>query len=491
MVEVDISSDDPSYSTGVGLLFVFNLIVGTGALALPKAFQSAGYILGIILTLISCIISYACATFVTESMAIANASQLRIRRRCGQQIGEDDDSDSYKIVRRVEMSEMAKMFLGRAGLMVSYLFLIVYLFGDLSIYCTTVPKSIMNVICSSVNASNMDSSLACHTDWPVFFNRIMVYRIVVAAFAVFITPLVLAGITRTKYLQFLTTLCRWTAFFFMILLASISLVREGAEGSPQAANLQGFAPLFGITVYAFMCHHSLPGVITPMRNKRGLALGLGLVYILVLAFYLALAVTGSFAFEHVFDVYTLNFLHDDEEYSFFGKLLNYFLALFPVFTLTTNYPIMANTLGRNLNILVEMINESVASSSDEQGRLLDSNTDSDEEVNEVPSTISGSRNTWRRWIITGSVILIPMCIALISDNVLLLASITGSFPGVGVQFIIPSLLIIYARRYNKRENATRVPYWVSSPFRSEFWPFAIFVWSAFTILIVTLNLYHL
>jgi len=41
-----------TFSTTVGLLYIFNLIVGTGALTLPRAFQSAGYLLSLILLLI-------------------------------------------------------------------------------------------------------------------------------------------------------------------------------------------------------------------------------------------------------------------------------------------------------------------------------------------------------------------------------------------------------------------------------------------------------
>lgn len=42
----------------VGLVYVFNLIVGTGALALPKAFQSTGYVLSVVLLLISAFTRY-------------------------------------------------------------------------------------------------------------------------------------------------------------------------------------------------------------------------------------------------------------------------------------------------------------------------------------------------------------------------------------------------------------------------------------------------
>ncbi|KIH51635.1 hypothetical protein ANCDUO_18277 [Ancylostoma duodenale] len=65
----------------MGLLYVFNLIVGTGALALPRAFQRAGYILSIVVLSISCVASYVAATFVVEALAIGNAAQRRKRKQ--------------------------------------------------------------------------------------------------------------------------------------------------------------------------------------------------------------------------------------------------------------------------------------------------------------------------------------------------------------------------------------------------------------------------
>jgi hypothetical protein len=66
----------------------------------------------------------------------------------------------------------------------------------------------------------------------------------------------------------------------MIALASIQLFQNGKQASPPAADFHGFGSLFGVAVritvfhtsvnlssqvYAFMCHHSIPGLITPMR----------------------------------------------------------------------------------------------------------------------------------------------------------------------------------------------------------------------------------
>jgi len=77
--------------------------------------------------------------------------------------------------------------------------------------------------------------------------------------------MVLIGMTKMKALQLATTLSRWLAFLLMITLASIQLAQDGPKASPPLANVGGFGSLFGVAVYAFMCHHSIPGLVTPIR----------------------------------------------------------------------------------------------------------------------------------------------------------------------------------------------------------------------------------
>lgn len=87
---------------------------------------------------------------------------------------------------------------------------------------------------------------------------------------------------------------------------------------------------------------------------------------------------------------------------------------------------------------------------DEEGRLLE-----DYDEGESPVSVTSSearrdettRHEWRRRVILAAVIAFPTLIALATDDVLMLASLTGSYPGVGVQFVIPSLLVVYARRF--------------------------------------------
>ena len=59
--------------TQFGFVYIFNLIIGVGALTLPKAFSNAGLVLGTILIFLLCFVSYMTATYMIEAMAAANA----------------------------------------------------------------------------------------------------------------------------------------------------------------------------------------------------------------------------------------------------------------------------------------------------------------------------------------------------------------------------------------------------------------------------------
>ena len=73
-------SQESSYSPLFAFVYILNLIVGVGALAMPKAFAMAGWLLGLVLLVVLAMLSYMTATYVIESMAVANAYGF-IKRR--------------------------------------------------------------------------------------------------------------------------------------------------------------------------------------------------------------------------------------------------------------------------------------------------------------------------------------------------------------------------------------------------------------------------
>ena len=70
---------------------------------------------------------------------------------------------------------------------------------------------------------------------------------------------VFTDVTKTKLLQIVTSFMRWLAFIVMITLAGIRLSR-GKVFNPPVAEFSGVPNLFGVCVYSFMCHHSLPSL---------------------------------------------------------------------------------------------------------------------------------------------------------------------------------------------------------------------------------------
>uniref|UniRef100_A0A5F5PTA1 Transmembrane protein 104 n=1 Tax=Equus caballus TaxID=9796 RepID=A0A5F5PTA1_HORSE len=239
----EITETGELYSPYVGLVYMFNLIVGTGALTMPKAFATAGWLVSLVLLVFLGFMSFVTTTFVMEAMAAANA-QLRWKRMENHQEEEDDDSstasdsdvlvqDSYEraekrpilsvqrrgpsnlfeITDRVEMGQMASMFFNKVGVNLFYFCIIIYLYGDLAIYAAAVPFSLMQVTCS---AAGNDS---CGVEADTRYNdtdlcwgplrRVDAYRIYLAVFTLLLGPFTFFDVQKTKYLQILTSLMRW------------------------------------------------------------------------------------------------------------------------------------------------------------------------------------------------------------------------------------------------------------------------------------------
>lgn len=80
------------------------------------------------------------------------------------------------------------------------------------------------------------------------------------------------------------------------------------------------------------------------------------------------------------------------------------------------------------------------------------------------------------------ILLLPTAVSLSTDDVEDLASYTGGYAGVGVQFVVPSLLVLAARR-----RAVSDPGTLASPFKGKAWPLGLLVWSAITLVLITLD----
>lgn len=112
----------------------------------------------------------------------------------------------------------------------------------------------------------------------------------------------------------------------MAVMVALALVRifsaaepAGGRGHPAAVNVHepgAAAALAGVCVYSFMCHHSLPSLLTPLANKRRIALLLAAVFGAVFFFYALLSITGSY---YGFALSILELIYFLTVYSYFSN----------------------------------------------------------------------------------------------------------------------------------------------------------------------------
>lgn len=464
--------DTEQYSTVTGLIYVFNLIVGTGALALPGAIAKAGWFFGLLMVCLLGLISLITVTFIVESLAVVNAISRSKRFAGNVQADEDvqdttplvagqemqDESDRvFDIVEKYEIDEMGTVLLPRPVRLLTFLCLITYLFGDLSIYCAVVAKTLSHVVCTN-RPENDSCNKTIPDDTPCWsgyqLSRISAYRIFVCIFVLLLGPFAFFNLQKTKFLQILTSAMRWIAFIIMISWSIQKLVTYGPQGSPPFANLFALPTLFGTCVYAFMCQHSVPGLVQPMANKMALKKSFSFDYILITLFYLLLAMTAVFTFERVEDLYTLNFWSDDcnNQVSKSVLFLDYYLALFPVFTLSTSFPIIAITLRNNM-----------------KNMFVKENADYNFFVDKLLfPTIS---------------VTVPAVLALAVSDLQKLVGVIGSFAGAGVQYFIPCVLVVAARSRAKAQFTSKNPF--VSPFSAKFWVIAVYFWMFVCLILIS------
>jgi len=122
--------------------------------------------------------------------------------------------------------------------------LIIYLYGDLAIYAVAVPRSLATVTQGIWLGSN-------------YINQDDVYYLYLLFFSIFIVPWTFFNFQKTKILQLLTLATRNIALFTMITLAIIFIAQgNGAQVHDiPMFNIRGLPSLFGVSIYAFMCHH--------------------------------------------------------------------------------------------------------------------------------------------------------------------------------------------------------------------------------------------
>ena len=204
-----------------------------------------------------------------------------------------------------------------------------------------------------------------------------------------------------------------------------------------------------------MCHHSIPSIVAPIRSKDKLKSLFAYDYICIALFYLLLSLTAVFTFDKFQDLYTLNF-HPKTACLTpavdVPQVLGYFIVLFPVFTLSSSFPIIGITLRNNLETVLK-------------------------------SCFKIHRR--QRIILVIAVLLVPCTVSLITENINFLVGFTGSYAGVAVQYVVPALLVYNARRQAQLKLRRPLHFVNQSYFQNKYWAFVVLLWAWLAVIVIT------
>ena len=262
------------------------------------------------------------------------------------------------------------------------------------------------------------------------------------------------------------------AFTMMISIATAKIIKgEVADPLPNLTQVEGFPSLFGASIYAYMCQHSLPGMITPMRKKRGVFVIIGFDFGMALTLYLLLNYTSAFHFTILCDLYTLNFIMPfDSMGSVVDKTLavvGYIIALIPVFTLGLNFPIISITLRENLKSLAELLIKLI--------------------FKKQHTKLFPWHWTVDRLLFPILVLVPSFAIAYGTWKIHLLVNITGSFPGVGVEYVIPVTLAFAGKYIITRKLNIKYENKYKSPFSYIVFLVFILLWTGISVILIITN----
>lgn len=84
------------------------------------------------------------------------------------------------------------------------------------------------------------------------------YKLFVVSFGLLLGPFAFGHVSKTRTLQFITTVVRHVSFGLMILLALVGIARGEGRSFDDVLSYErpeNITTFFGVCIYSFMCHH--------------------------------------------------------------------------------------------------------------------------------------------------------------------------------------------------------------------------------------------
>lgn len=161
--------------------------------------------------------------------------------------------------------------------------MILYTLGTLTIYAVAVPQALQTMLPASTTVIGLDP-----------------YYLFLIGFAIIALPFCFGNFQNTKHLQVVVMGLRFLCFVCMIWASVSHMIHgKGAHSNLVVENdvkAQGLPWMLGNAICTFMIHHSIPGLVKPVKPQSSIKSAMFTASTLGLIAYLALCLTAIFAF---------------------------------------------------------------------------------------------------------------------------------------------------------------------------------------------------
>ncbi|GIQ87574.1 hypothetical protein KIPB_009640, partial [Kipferlia bialata] len=166
------------------------------------------------------------------------------------------------------------------------------------------------------------------------------------------------------------TLLRFLAVFIMVGTVLVAMFQEPYDPAYTTAtppyiqpqdmfNMKGFGQIFSVSLFAYLCHHSAPGLIKSMGDKQKANSIFASAFVTIAVIYIVLGAVCSLYFgTEMNPIATLNWIDytgerpDGTPCPWWARVLSYTVVLFPCCDLLSVFPLNGVTLGNNLTSIV-------------------------------------------------------------------------------------------------------------------------------------------
>ncbi|OMJ86805.1 hypothetical protein SteCoe_11575 [Stentor coeruleus] len=358
----------------VGYFFTINSIIGAGILAIPWAYCTAGWALGITCQIVILILSYSASYLMLSLWSRTHAivdlieSGVSVSKVQFKDIFSADSSKNYidseneiddikPLIenRHFDLYEMIKLTISP---FMSKFLVIAYIFAQ-----TPALAGYFSVFAISLSSNVPILGFTCNLyDYDSFFNECRVlYWAYMTIFAAFLIFLAFFDITEQRWMQGTLTLFRFLviAIFAVTTIYAIASDSEleddgNNNANPEIFNGKHIGRIFFILCFASLYENIIPTTMSFVENKStNLPKVLNFAILTFNGIYILVGVLLCFALEDPEEMATLNWRDysagsSQSSRSWWTYIIAYIVVLLPALDILSSFPIVCWNYSDNI-----------------------------------------------------------------------------------------------------------------------------------------------